>query len=127
MKWLAVAAFLLAGLINAFPLIGVLGAAQLESLYGMDFEGADLQLLMRHRAVLFGLVGGLLLCAAFKPRLRPVASVLGLLSMASFMLLTWPLQEHGVALQRVFWADGVGCVALVIGVLASRRAGFTAA
>jgi hypothetical protein len=86
----------------------------------MDFEGADLQLLMRHRAVLFGLVGGLLLLAAFKPRLRLVASVLGLLSMASFMLLAWPLQEHGAALQRVFWADAVGCAVLVIGVLASR-------
>jgi hypothetical protein len=120
MKQLAVAAFLLAGLINVFPLIGVLGAVQLESLYGMDFEGADLRLLMRHRAVLFGLVGGLLLLAAFKPWLRLVASVLGLLSMASFMVLAWPLQEHGVALQRVFWADAVGCAVLVIGVLASR-------
>ena len=41
----------------------------LLSLYGVEVQG-DLAILMRHRAVLFGLLGGLMILAAFRPHLK---------------------------------------------------------
>jgi hypothetical protein len=86
----------------------------------MPFTGSDMLLLMRHRAVLFGVVGGLLLVAAFRPRLRAVAATVGLVSVVSFLLLALPLHEHSAALQRVFWADVVAGSALLLALWVSR-------
>jgi len=77
--------FVLAGLIKVTPVIGVLGAEWLQALYQMPFDGLDLLLLMRHRAVLFGVVGGLLLVAAFRPALRALAGTVGLVSVVSYL------------------------------------------
>lgn len=99
------ALFLVVGLINLFPLIGVLGPERLQSLYGIAIPGAELELLMRHRAVLLGLVGALLIAAAFRSRVRPIALVAGFVSMLAFLVLALPLANHGAAITRVFWAD----------------------
>ncbi len=114
MRHFVSALFVLAGLIKVTPLIGVLGVERLRSLYQISFEGTDLLLLMRHRAVLFGVVGGLLLVAAFRPALRVLAATVGLVSVVSFLLLAMPLHELNAALQRVFWADVVAGTALVV-------------
>ena len=50
---------LVAGVIHLLPLSGVLGAQRLAALYGLAFDEANLLLMMRHRAVLFGLLGAL--------------------------------------------------------------------
>jgi glycosyltransferase A (GT-A) superfamily protein (DUF2064 family) len=114
--------YVAAGLINIVAVTGVLGAARLEALYGQAFVGADLVLLMRHRAVFFGFLGTLLIAAAFQSQLRTLAAVVGLVSMGSYMLLALPISEHGAAVQRVFWADLVGIVLLAAGWgLSSRR------
>ena len=59
MRALASALFALAGLINVIPVTGALSAARLEVLYGLRFEDPSLVILMRHRAVLLGIVGTL--------------------------------------------------------------------
>jgi hypothetical protein len=115
--------YVAAGLINIIPVTGVLGAARLEALYGQSFVGADLVLLMRHRAVFFGLLGALLIAAAFQSQLRTLAAVAGLVSMGSYMLLALPISEHGAAVQRVFWADMVGMALLAVGWWLSSRDG----
>lgn len=122
MRHLVSALFILAGLIKMTPVIGVLGAERLQALYQMPFDGLDLLLLMRHRAVLFGVVGSLLLVAAFRPQLRVPAGTVGLVSIASFLWLALPLQEHGAALQRVFWADVVAGASLLLALWLSRGA-----
>ncbi len=99
------ALFVVVGLINALPLVGVFGSAQLASLYGQTIADADLLLLLRHRAVLFGLLGAVLIAAAFLVQLRTLAATAGLISMASYCLLALPLSAHGGELQRVFWVD----------------------
>ncbi len=113
MRGLITTLFLLVGLINVTPVIGVLGAAQLETLYGQPFADRGLLLLMRHRAVLFGLLGALLILAAFRPPLRTAATAAGLLSMASFCLLALPLEVHDQTVQRVFWIDIIGILLLL--------------
>jgi hypothetical protein len=105
--------FVVVGLLNAFPVVGVLGSAQLESLYGQAIADPDLLLLMRHRAALFGLLGALLVAAAFRTELRTIATVAGVVSMASFCLLALPLDLHGDSLRRVFWADVVALPLLI--------------
>ena len=106
--------FVVVGLINALPLVGVLGSAQLASLYGQTVSDPDLLLLLRHRAVLFGLLGALLIAAAFRVQLRTVATIAGLISMASYCLLALPLDTHGGELQRVFWVDVVALPLLAV-------------
>lgn len=119
MTQLVRALFIVVAIVNLLPASGVLGATRLEALYGIPFEGEDLVLLMRHRAVLFGLVGGLLLAAAFRPALRPVVAAVGLGSMLSFVLLALP-GEHGAAIQRVFRVDVAAIAVLVLAVVLDR-------
>ena len=107
--------FALAALINLAPLVGVVSAEQLRSLYGVAVDDPDLLLLLRHRAVLLGAVGGLLGVAAVRPRLRLEAFVVGLLSMSSFAVLAWSIPFESAALQRVLYVDYVGIVALLVG------------
>lgn len=114
--------FAATGLLNLLPVSGVLSAARLEALYGTPVAGADLAILMRHRAVLLAIVGGLLLAAAAWPTLRVAALVAGLVSMASFLMLAG-LEGGGNALiRRVVMADWIGCALLVLagGLMAAR-------
>ncbi len=112
MKHVVTAIFVLVGLVNFLPVLGVLGAAKLESLYGLPFGNDDLLLLMRHRAALFGLLGGFIIVSAFRDEWRNLAAAAGFVSMSSFMLLALPLSSHGEALQRVFWIDAAACLLL---------------
>ena len=79
--------FIIVGLINFAPITGVLGAERLIVGYGLTTLNQDLTLLLQHRAVLFGIIGGYLLFSAFRPSHRPVATVMGFASMVSFLLL----------------------------------------
>jgi len=55
-----------AGVINFLPVMGVFSGARIESLYGVELSDPTLEVLLRHRAVLFGLLGGFMIVAAFK-------------------------------------------------------------
>jgi hypothetical protein len=121
MRHVVTALFLIAGIVNFLPVMGVLGEARLESLYGIDVAGDDLLLLMRHRAVLFGILGGFMMLAAFRVHWRTTATVAGLISMVSYLVLALPLAPHGAPIQKVFWIDVVAVVLLLAGFLLSRR------
>lgn len=51
--------FVVVGLIHLLPLIGVLGSERLAPMYGVDCSERNLSMLMRHCAVLFGVLGSL--------------------------------------------------------------------
>ena len=114
--------YLVPAAIQLLPLYGLLGPAQLQSLYGLDFADPSLEVLMRHRAVLFGIVGALLLVAAFRPALRPAALLAGFASVLSFFALAYGVDGANAQVMRVAAVDWIafGCL-VVAAVLHLRR------
>lgn len=114
MRHLIAAMLVIVGVIHLLPLSGVLGSAQLTTLYGLDFGDPDLAILMRHRAVLFGLLGAFLLVAAFRPRWQSVALIAGFVSVLSFLAIAWSTGGYNAAVARVVTADLVALACLVV-------------
>lgn len=113
----ALAGMALAAIIHLLPVSGVLGVPQLKSLYGLEVTGADLEILLRHRAVLFGLIALLLLAAMAMPHLRGAALLAAIVSMASFIVIALMVGDYGPSLKRVVLADIVGLAAISPAVL----------
>lgn len=98
-------AIALAAIIHSVPLIGVLGAERLQGLYGIAIDDPSVLLLLRHRAVLFGLLGGLAWLSLWRPSWQPLAIVASLVSLASFLLLAMMIGDYHPALDRLVWVD----------------------
>lgn len=114
MRYLVSALFVVVGIIHLLPLSGLAGAAQLTTLYGLDFSEPNLALLMRHRAALFGLLGALCLFAAFRPRLQPLTLAAAAVSVISFLVLAWDTGQYNAALARVVTADLVALACIIV-------------
>jgi hypothetical protein len=112
MEKLLAALLLLVGAVNFLPLAGVLGADKLTVLYGLSFQGSDLAILMRHRAILFGLIGAFIMLSAFRPVLRPYAIVAGFVSMLSFVALALAAGDYNAYLGKVVMVDVAASVVL---------------
>lgn len=112
------AMLLVVALIHWLPLSGVLGAARLRALYGLSFDEPNLAILMRHRAVLFGLLGVFLACAAFQTALHAVALGAAAVSVGSFLCLAWSVGGYNALVGRVVKADVVALVCVAIGAVA---------
>lgn len=118
MRHLISAMLVIVAVIHLLPLMGVLGSEKLATLYGLDFSEPNLAILMRHRAVLFGLLGSFFLYAAFKPSLQPMAFVGAFISLASFLALVASAEAHNRLVQRVVLVDSIAIVALAVAVIA---------
>ena len=123
MRQVAAVMLLLVACVHLAPLVGVLGSARLEALYGVPIEGPDLAILMRHRAVLFGLLGAYQLWAVFRPAQRTPAFVAGIVSLGAFLALVVMTPGHGAALARLATIDTVALVFAVVGLGAHLAAG----
>jgi hypothetical protein len=115
MSYITPAALLIAGLIHLLPLSGILGPSHLARLYGIAFDQPDLAILMRHRAVLFGLLAIFLIYAVFRHDLRTLALLAAILSTASFIVLAWLTGDHSATIARVVLADWIALAALLLG------------
>lgn len=119
MRWIGSACILLLAVIHLLPLSGVLGAARLQTLYGIGIESPELAILMRHRAVLFGLIGMALLASLFKPALQDAALIAAAVSVVSFLVIALTTGGYNSAIARVVAVDGLALAAL--GVAAAVR------
>ena len=108
------AVLLAAAVFHLLPAVGVLGAQRLSALYGVTIPGDALLVLMRHRALLFALLGAFMLHAAWSPALQGWALVLGLASTGGFVLLAWNEAWLPAPLRLVMWIDVALFVALAI-------------
>jgi hypothetical protein len=118
MRYLISGSLLLAAIIHLLPLAGVLGHERLAALYGIDAADPNLSILLRHRAVLFGLLGAFLVVAAFRPGWQAAAFVAALVSVVSFLLIAWSTGGYNALIGRVVAADLVALVALLAGAVA---------
>ncbi len=118
MRHLISAMLVVTALIHLLPLSGVLGGKRLTALYGLPLDERNLAILMRHRAVLLGLVGLLLLLAAFRPELQAVALIVGFISVLSFLWLARSTGGYNARIARVFTADIIALVCLIVGAAA---------
>jgi hypothetical protein len=102
------------GLVNFLPVTGVLSAEILADAYGLPAPTGDLLVLLRHRALLFGIVGAFIIVAAFRRHLQPAAMLAGFVSMLGFVVLTLASGDYGAELRRVAIIDMIALPALVI-------------
>ena len=106
---LSSALLVLAGLVNLAPVIGVISAARVESLSGVTLAGRpDLEILLRHRAVLFGLLGAAMLYGAFDRDWFWPALGFGLVSMIAYAVLSAMIGGYGSQLKLVLTMDVIG-------------------
>jgi hypothetical protein len=105
------------GLINFLPVVGVISVHKLETAYSVAITGNDLAILMRHRALMFGIFGAFILYAAFNPLYQPAAMVIGGASMVGFAILVFATGGYNEAIGKVFVVDIVGIVFLVAAVI----------
>ncbi len=115
MKYLIPVSLIVVGVIHLLPLSGALGSERLAALYGIPVEDPNLAILMRHRAVLFGLLGGFLIYAAFRPTLQWLALLGGWGSVLSFLYLCLAVGGYNEQIARVFVADIVALAFLLLG------------
>ncbi len=117
MRFILPIMLLVVGIIHILPLSGVLSAARLFELYGMTFDDPNLEILMRHRAVLFGLLGIFLICSAFMPSLQLPALIAGFLSVVSFLYLSYIVGGYNEQVNRIVIADKIALVCLVVALI----------
>ncbi len=117
MKKVIAVLLMVAGIIHLIPVTGVLGAERLAALYGLEFTEPDLVILMRHRAVLFGLLGLFLVYSAFRPKWQPIAFAAGIVSAMSFIVIAWQTGGYNSAIGKVVTADWVAVASLLVAML----------
>lgn len=110
------AMLLIVAVIHIIPIMGVTGAARLETLYGIPVAGRELEILMRHRAVLFGILGVFFVYAAFTPALQPLAFIGGFATLAPFFYLAFSIGGYNRAIKKIVMGDIVATISLAIAV-----------
>lgn len=97
-----------AALINLAPMIGVMSAAQISRLYGIDADDPNIEILMRHRAALFGILGAFMLIGAAQSGWFWPALTAGLVSMSAYAAIALLVGEANDALRFVLRMDLIG-------------------
>jgi hypothetical protein len=108
--------FSIVGLINLLPVMGVISNSRLTALYGIEVATTDLSLLLRHRAVMLGVIGSLLIVCAWKKNLRVAAAISAMVSMLSYIALAFNLEVVNEQLLRTAWVD-TGAVVVLLGII----------
>lgn len=114
MRYVVPVVLVLVAIIHALPLLGVTGGARLANLYGIADMDASLEILMRHRAVLFGLLAAFLAYAAFKPELHGLALLGATASVVAFLAFALSAGGYNAAVATVVKVDVVAAVLLVV-------------
>ena len=113
-QWAVSAILVLVGQVNFVPLGAVTSSRALANAYGIAEPGGDLEVLLRHRAVLFGITGGFVIIAAFVPALQVAAVIMAYLSMTSYVALEMSISRTGPRLRKIRNVDIVALILLTI-------------
>ena len=118
MIYISVVALLVAGLIHLLPVSGVMGAAALTRLYGVDILDPNVSILLQHRALLFGVLALWMFGAIAFPSLRLTVLAVALFSTASFIAVAMWVGGYNSAIARVVAVDAVAAVLVAAGLFA---------
>lgn len=121
MRYLITASLLIVGVIHLLPLAGALGASKIFALYGVAVTDPNAEILLRHRAVLFGLMGAVMIAGAFIPTLQATAFAIGFVSVVSFLYMAWLVGGYNALISKVVLVDVVALALLVAGAIAYAR------
>lgn len=106
----------IAGVINLLPSVLAFLPDKISKSYGIEIPNENYELLLRHRAILFGIIGGLMIYSAVAKKHYEVSTVIGLISMISFIVLFFQIGgDINSELKKVMSIDIVGTVILCIG------------
>jgi hypothetical protein len=103
------------GVIHVVPVVGVFGMKRQSALYAITITDPNIEILMRHRAVLFGVVGALLIYSAFHPRLQGLALLAAFFCLIPFVWLMFSIGGYNIKSKKVVAVDLVAIMALLIG------------
>jgi len=103
------------GGINVLPSILAFSPDKLSKSYGIEIPDVNFELLLRHRAVLFGIVGGILIYSAISKKHYSISVIVGLTSMVSFIVLYFLMNGINAELQKIMQIDFVAVLILIVG------------
>jgi heme A synthase len=101
------------GVVNLLPSLLVFLPDKVSSAYGIELPNANYELLLRHRAVLFGIIGGLMVYSSLARKHYEISAIAGLVSMISFVMLYVLIgKDIGIELKKVMFVDIAASTAL---------------
>jgi hypothetical protein len=107
------ALMLVVAVIHIIPMTGFIGVAKLQLLYGLPIENNSMEILMRHRAVLFGILGVFFAYAAFNPEYQPLAFIMAFVTIAAFFYLAISVGDYNDGIRKIVMGDIVAAISLV--------------
>lgn len=109
-------ALFISGIINILPSLLAFLPDKISKSYGIDIPNSNYELLLRHRAILFGIIGGLMIYSAIVKKHYELSTIAGLVSMTSFIILYFLIgKDINQELKKVMMIDVVATVILCIG------------
>lgn len=108
----------IAGLINLIPTILAFIPDKIAKSYGIEVPNVNYELVLRHRAVLLGLVGAFMIYSAFTKKYYEASTIMGFISMIAFIVLFYLIGNINPELKKVMIIDVVATIILTIGVIA---------
>lgn len=106
----------IAGIINTLPSLLAFLPDKISTSYGIDVTDPNLELLLRHRAILFGIVGVFMMYSAIVKHFYTFATAAGLISMVSFIILYFLIGTGiNTELRTVMIVDVVAAALLCLG------------
>jgi len=108
MKILVSAFLFIVSIIHFLPVAGVLGSDSLSKLYGVSIQDSNTEI-----SVLFAIIGIFLFLSVFRNDYQPLAIAIGLISVVSFLMLTWSVDGLNSKISRVVMIDWVALVLLI--------------
>jgi hypothetical protein len=104
----------IAALIHLAPIVGLFSVSRMETLYGVSLSDPTMALLMRHRALLFGILGAVMGIAAVYTPWQTLAITIGLVSTVAFLILAGKLSSQPAVIRKVCLIDWVALVCLLL-------------
>jgi heme A synthase len=106
----------IAGIINILPALLAFLPEKISKSYGIEIPDANYELLLRHRAILFGIIGGLMIYSALVKKHYELSTIAGLVSMVSFIIIYFLIgKDINSELKKVLIIDVVATVILCVG------------